>query len=321
MPDNNFGFNPGSSFNPGSNPGGASPRKTTSPLRHLSRTIAVILIVAVLLILSGSFYTVNEGEYVYITQFGAIQAIRTTAGLYAKIPFIQDVNRLTKKQMIYNINPSEVLTADKKAMIVDSFAIWSIQDVTTFIRTVGNITEMQKRIDASTYSVIKNVTGSLEQSAIISDKEASRSSLNKQITAQVAAQLKGYGVYIQTVEIKRFDLPSDNEAAVFSRMISERAQMAATFKAEGEFEAAKIRNETDKTVEILLGEARAQAQRLAGEGEEEYMAILKELYNDPAKADFYVFVRELDAARKTLTGDKTLILSQDSPLAKILNGQ
>ncbi len=96
-------------------------------------------------------------------------------------------------------------------------------------------------------------------------------------------------------------------------MISERAPMAATFKAEGEFEAAKIRNETDKTVEILLGEARAQAQRLVGEGEEEYMAILKELYNDPAKADFYVFVRELEAAKKALAGDKTLIIGQDSP--------
>ena len=104
-------------------------------------------------------------------------------------------------------------------------------------------------------------------------------------------------------------------------MISERAQMAATFKAEGEFEAAKIRNETDKTVEILLGEARAQAQRLVGEGEEEYMAILKELYNDPAKADFYVFVRELEAAKKALAGDKTLIIGQDSPLVDILNNQ
>ena len=283
--------------------------------------LLLILVVIIFSVLASSLYTVNEGEFVYITQFGAIQSIELDAGLKAKIPFIQDVNRLTKKQMIYNVNPSEVLTADKKAMIVDSYSIWSIQDVTVFIRTVGNISEMQKRIDASTYSVIKNVMGSLDQSKVIADEEAGRTSLNKQITEQVAAQLKGYGVHIQTVEIKRYDLPSDNEAAVYDRMISERSQMAATFKAEGDFEAAKIRNETDKEVEILIGEAKAQAQRLIGEGEEEYMAILKELYNDPAKADFYVFVRELDAARKAMTGEKTLILSKDSPLARILNNQ
>lgn len=283
--------------------------------------LVAIVAIVVVMVLSSSLYMVNEGEIVYVTQFGAIQKIELEAGLKFKIPFIQDVNRLTKKQMIYNINPSEVLTADKKAMIVDSYSIWSIEDVTTFIRTVGNISEMQKRIDASTYSVIKNVMGSLEQSKIIADQEEGRSSLNKQITGQVAAQLKGYGVHIQTVEIKRYDLPSDNEAAVYDRMISERSQMAATFKAEGEFEAAKIRNETDKEVEILLGEAKASAQRLVGEGEEEYMAILKELYNDPAKADFYVFVRELDAARKAMSGEKTLILSKDSPLARILNNQ
>jgi membrane protease subunit HflC len=223
--------------------------------------------------------------------------------------------------MIYNVNPSEVLTADKKAMIVDSYSIWSIEDVTTFIRTVGNISEMQKRIDASTYSVIKNMMGSLVQSEIITDGESGRTSLNNQITSAVAAQLKGYGVQIQTVEIKRFDLPSDNEAAVFDRMISERSQMAATFKAEGEFEAAKIRNETDKEVEILLGEARAQAQRLVGEGEETYMSIIKDLYNDPEKAEFYVFVRELEAARKALNSDTTLILGPNSPLARIINNR
>lgn len=283
--------------------------------------LLVILVIVLFAVLSSALYTVNEGEIVYVTQFGAIRKIELNAGLKFKVPFIQDVNRLTKKQMIYNVNPSEVLTADKKAMIVDSYSIWSIEDVTTFIRTVGNISEMQKRIDASTYSVIKNVMGSLEQSKVIADEEAGRTSLNKQITEQVAAQLKGYGIHIQTVEIKRYDLPSDNEAAVYDRMISERSQMAATFKAEGEFEAAKIRNETDKEVEILIGEAKSSAQRLIGEGEEEYMAILKELYNDPAKADFYVFVRELDAARKAMTGDKTLILSKDSPLARILNNQ
>ena len=289
-------------------------------MKHV-RTLVIVAVVAIaaIIVLSSSLYTVNEGEFAYITQFGAIKNIQTEAGLKFKVPFVQDVNRLTKKQMVYNVNQSEVLTADKKAMIVDSYSIWSIQDVTTFIRTVGNITEMQKRIDASTYSVIKNVMGSLQQNEIIADTESGRTSLNQQITDQVAANLKGYGVLLRTVEIKRFDLPSDNTAAVFDRMISERAQMAASYEADGEYEAAKIRNETDKEIEILIGEAKAQASKLQGEGEEEYMSTLKDLYNDPDKASFYLFVRQLEALKTSLQGDKTLILGADSPLAKILN--
>ncbi|MDW7658507.1 MAG: protease modulator HflC [Bacillota bacterium] len=282
--------------------------------------IAVIGIIA-LIVLSSSVYTVQEGEFAYITQFGALKSIKLEAGLAFKIPFVQDVNRLTKKQMIYNVNSSEVLTADKKAMIVDSYSIWKIDDVTTFIRTVNNVGEMQKRIDASTYSVIKNLMGQMQQSEIISDSdtEAGRTSLNNQITEQVAVSLRPYGVDILSVEIKRFDLPEDNTTAVYARMISERSQMAASYKAEGEYEAAKIRNETDKDVEIILGEAEADARRLQGEGEEEYMKILQEIYNDPEKADFYLFVRELEALKKSLTGDKTLVLGPDSPLARMIN--
>lgn len=281
--------------------------------------IPVVIVFLVIILASGTLYTVNEGESVYITQFGEIKDIKIDAGLYLKMPFIQDVNRITKKQMIYNVNPSEVLTADKKAMIVDSYSIWQISDVTTFIRTVNNLTEMEKRIDASAYSVIKNVMGQMEQSKIIADGESGRTSLNKTITDQVAASLKSYGVNILAVEIKRFDLPEDNTMAVYDRMISERSQIAAQYKAEGEYEASKIRNETDKEISIIIATAHAAAQKLRGEGEAEYMITLSEIYNDPTKADFYIFVRELEALKKSMSGEKTIILGADSPLSRILN--
>lgn len=289
-------------------------------MKNMRKWIVIAIIaVAALIVLSSSVFIINEGEFAYLTQFGALQSIRTEAGLGFKIPFIQDVNRLTKKQMIYNVNQSEVLTADKKAMIVDSYSIWQITDVTTFIRTVNNVSEMQKRIDASTYSVIKNVMGQMQQNEIITEGGGSRTSLNKQISDKVAKSLKDYGVTIVAVEIKRFDLPEDNTAAVYARMISERSQMAASYKADGEYEAAKIRNETDKEVNIIIGQAQAQARKLQGEGEEEYMKTLKELYNDSQKADFYIFVRELEAMEKSIQGEKTLILGSDSTLARILN--
>ncbi len=284
-----------------------------------SLVIAGVIVLLAIILLSSSLYIVTEGEYAYITQFGAIIEIRTEAGLYVKTPFIQDVNRLTKKQMIYNVSSSEVLTADKKAMIVDSYSLWQITDVKTFIRTVGNIAEMEKRIDASTYSVIKNTMSQMQQSEIITEGEDSRTSLNNRISEQIAESLTLYGVEIEAVEIKRFDLPEDNTNAVHARMISERSQMAAAYKADGEYEAAKIRNETDKEVSIIVAQAKADANKLIGEGEEEYMKILSEVYNDPAKADFYVFFRELEALEKSLAGEKTIILGPNSPLAKILN--
>lgn len=281
--------------------------------------ILVVVVVLIAIAASASVYIVNEGEFVYITQFGAIRQIRTEAGLYLRTPFVQDVNRLTKKQMMYNVNESEVLTADKKAMIVDSFALWQIEDVTTFIRTVNNVPEMEKRIDATIYSVIKNLMGQLEQSEIITDGDGGRETLNKQVGDQVARVLTQYGIHVQSVEIKRYDLPSDNTEAVFTRMISERSQMAASYKADGEFEASKIRNETDKEISIMLGQARADAEKLRGEGEEEYMKILSDLYNDPDKADFYLFVRELEALETSLQGESTIILGPESPIARILS--
>ena len=288
--------------------------------KKIKRWIITGIAALVLIILaSTTFYTVGEGEFVYITQFGKISQIRLESGLYLKSPFIQDVNRVTKKQMIYNVNSSEVLTADKKAMIVDSYSIWQITDVTTFIRTVNNVAEMEKRIDASAYSVIKNTMGQMQQSDIITEGGDSRTSLNNTITVQVADSLKSYGVEILAVEIKRFDLPEDNTTAVYARMISERSQMAASFKADGEYEAAKIRNETDKEISIIIAEAMADAQKLRGEGEEEYMRTLTELYNDADRAEFYIFMRELEALRNSLKGDKTIILGPDSTLARILN--
>ncbi len=283
-------------------------------------TVIVLVVLLALFALLNSVYIVPEGEYAYLTQFGAIVKTDEEAGLKFKIPFVQEVNRLTKRQMVYDVNTSEVLTADKKAMVVDSYAIWQINNVTTFYSSVGNINEMQKRIDASVYSVIKNLMGSLQQSDIITDEESSRTTLNEQITDIVRAQLEGYGVSIAAVEIKRYDLPTDNLEAVYNRMISERQQMAAAFKAEGEYEAAIIRNETDKEVEIILGEARAQADKLSGEAEEQYMQILQSVYNVTDKAQFYTFIRELEALEKSLRGgDKTIVLSPDSPIVRILN--
>lgn len=283
------------------------------------RFIAFILIAIILVILASGIYVVPEGKIAYITQFGKIVKQVEQAGLNYHLPMIQQANFLTSKIMLYDVSPSEVLTADKKAMIVDSYALWKIDNAQQFMRTVGgNVAEMEKRIDASVYSNIKNIVGELMQNEIISDEESSRDSLNQRVTKYAGAELDNYGVEVLRVEIRRYDLPVDNLSAVYNRMISERKQMAASFKADGEYEAAKLRNETDKEYEIMIGQAKADARRLQGEAEAEFMEILEGLYGTKDKAEFYQFMLELDALRASLQGDKTVILGPESVLGSML---
>lgn len=131
-----------------------------------------------------------------------------------------------------------------------------------------------------------------------------------------------YGIEIQMVKIKKLDLPNENKDAVYNRMITERKNIAAAYKAQGESEAQKIRNTTDRETAVMISEAEAKADQLEAEGEAEYMKILSDAYNDPDKADYYLFVRQLDAAKKSLVnGNTTLFLDSDSPLASIFESE
>ena len=131
-----------------------------------------------------------------------------------------------------------------------------------------------------------------------------------------------FGITIHAVKIKMLDLPDENKDAVYNRMITERKNIAAAYKAQGESEAQKIRNMTDKETEIMISEASAKAAELEAEGEAEYMKILSDAYNDEEKAEYYLFVRQLDAARKSLkNGNTTLFLDKDSPIADIFAGE
>ena len=148
-------------------------------------------------------------------------------------------------------------------------------------------------------------------------------SLSSKILAQLNRDYdpEQYGIEIQMVKIKKLDLPDENKDAVYNRMITERKNIAAAYKAQGESEAQKIRNTTDKETAVMLSEAEAKADQLEAEGEAEYMRILSDAYNDPEKAEFYLFVRQLDAAKKSLqNGNTTLFLDSDSPLASIFEG-
>lgn len=284
------------------------------------KKIALIAILFLLLITGASSIVITqENEYSLVRQFGKIDHVVSEAGISFKAPFIQSVDTLPRQTLIYDLSPSDVITSDKKTMICDSYILWHIVDPVKFSQTLNSsITNAESRLDAIVYNSTKNVISSITQNDVISGRDGT---LSDMILSNIGSSLDQYGIELLAFETKKLDLPSDNKAAVYERMISERANIAATYTAEGNSEAQIIRNTTDKEVTVMLSEAEKEAEILIADGEAEYMRILSEAYNDESKQDFYSFVRSLDALKISMQGgDKTVILSPDSPIAQIFYG-
>ena len=287
--------------------------KTKKRLGKLIPLFLVLIVAGVLY--SNSFVVTKPNQYTMIQQFGKVVAVRDEPGLSFKIPFVQNAKTIPNTVLLYDLPISDVITKDKKTMVADSFVLWKVSDPLTFIQTLnGNVSNAEARISTIVYNSMKNVISTLSQTEIISGRDT----LAQSIFANIGDGLDKYGIELVAVETKRLDLPDDNKQAVYERMISERNNIAASYQAEGESEATKIRSETDKTISIQIAQAEAQAAKIEAEGEAEYMRILSEAYADESRADFYSFVRSLDAAKLSMSGDnKTLILTPDSPLAQI----
>lgn len=285
-------------------------------IRRISGAIIVLLIIVVLILLSTSLVVTKENEFTLVKKFGKIERVVDSAGLSFKAPFIETVEKLPKDIQFYDMPESDVITVDKKTMVADIYVLWRIYDPVLFAQTVNSsIPIAEGRINTNVYNAMKNVISSNTQNQVISGRDGE---LNAAFMEEIDDSLESYGIELITVENKHLDLPSDNKNAVFERMISERDQMAATYTAEGESEAQIIRNNTDKEFEISISNAQTEAARTIAEGEAEYMRILSNAYSDETKSDFYTFVRALEAAKVSLSGSsKTLILSEDSPLAEI----
>ena len=283
--------------------------------------LCVVLALALMLGLS-SIYTVAENQYACTFRFSEIVNTEFEPGLHFKLPFLDSVKYFSKATQFYDIPPSDVTTLDKQNMTVDCYVLWRIEDPQKFYRTLGTSSVAEDRLDGITYSVLKNTMGNLKQSDIINEAPgAERNEIYASITNTVNQQAAAYGIVVEDVKIKRFDLPESNLNAVYTRMISERRQMAEKYTADGKYDASIIINDVDKQVNIIISNAKAKAAQLEAEGEAAYMQMLAAAYNSPEKQDFYRFILALDALKASLTGDnKTVILDADSDLAKILMG-
>ena len=312
--------------------------------------IVVGILIVVYIALNSCFIVCRENQYKLVRQFGRVDRVITDAGIYVKIPFIESVDTVPKEILFYDLPVSDVITSDKKTMIIDSYVLWRVKDPLKFAQSLSHsVGNAENRIDQLVYNAMKNTVSNMTQDEVIKSRDGKVvvtdfevnddvtnnnieleevqkvveiKSLTDEIMDNIGTVYEQYGIEIITVEVKKLDLPDDNKQAVYTRMISERENIAAQYTAEGEAQAKKIRNTTDKEVSIMRSEADASAEQIKAEGEAEYMKILSDAYNDGEKSDFYTFVRSLDAAKKSLKDSKnnTLILSEDSPIAQIFAG-
>lgn len=277
-------------------------------------TLLIVLIVAILILANMSLFIVDETKQAIVLQFG--KPIRTIkdAGLNWKLPFVQNVIFFEDRLLVYDAAPTEIITKDKKTLIVDNYARWKIIDPLKFLQTVRDLNGAQARLDDIIYSELRVDLGLFDMSEIVSEK---REGIMKRVTEISNEKASIYGIEIVDVRIKRVDLPPENEKFIFDRMRAERERIAKQYRAEGQEESAKIIAETEREKTVILAEAYKIAQVLKGEGEAASIKIYAESFNqDP---EFYKFYRTLEAYRLTFKDKTTVLLSTDNEFLKYLN--
>src|SRR5919109_2709264 len=273
----------------------------------------IVGIGVLLVVVSRTFYSVSETAQAVVTQLGRPVRLVQTAGLYLKIPFLQQLTLFEDRLLDYDAAPAPVITRDKKNLVVDNYAKWQIRDPLKFLQTVQSEAGGQTRLDDIIYSKVREQLGLHDLVEVIATK---RDPIMRAVTMGSNEAAAAYGIAVVDVRIKRADLPPENAQAVYGRMRTEREREAKRYRSEGQEEALKIRAETDKQQTIMLAEAYEQEQAIRGEGDAHAIRIYGQAFQQDA--DFFTFVRTLEAYRKSLKGKTTLVLPPQMEFLKYL---
>lgn len=263
--------------------------------------------------LFSSFFTVSEIQQAVVTQLGRPVRVVKSPGLHFKLPFLQQVLFFDNRLLDYDSAPTEVVTKDKKALVVDNYSRWRIKDPLLMLQTVQDENGAQARLDDIIYSELRLELGLHSLIEIVASK---RKEIFSKVTASSNEKAKEYGIEIIDVRVKRADLPPENEKAVYGRMRAERQRIARQYRSEGAEEALKIRSKTDKLRTILLADAYQQEQILRGNGDASAVTIYAEAYE--RDQEFYAFTRTLEAYKQSLKNNTTVILPPDSQFLRYI---
>ena len=275
--------------------------------------IVIAIIIVLLIVVSSSLYTVDQTKQAIVIQLGKPVGDIKAPGLHVKTPFIQQVIYFDKRLLVYDSPPTEIITSDKKNLIIDNYSKWYIEDPLQFYKSVKNEAGAQARLDDIIYAQLRVELGKHTLSEIVSKF---RDQIMVTVTRECDILAKSYGIRVTDVRIKRADLPEQNEQHVFERMRAERSREAMRYRSEGEEKALEIRAGADKERTIILAEAGRKAEVLKGEGDAVAFKIYAEAYSqDP---EFYAFTRSLEAYKNSLKDNMTLVAPPDSQFLKYL---
>ena len=285
-------------------------------MSQIIKVVAALVVVAALLLLSDTIFIVKEYQQAVVLRFGKFITAVQEPGFHMKMPILQQVSIYDKRLLDYDVAPTEIVTKDKRTLLIDSFSKWRITDPETFYKRVRNVFTARGRIKDVIFSDLAQEFGqhTLEEIVSINRREfmenVTKRSNNKMLELAV-------GIEIVDVRIKRADLPDENKSAVFNRMRAERKRIAAQFRSEGDEEANKIRAQADKEKVILLANAYETKQKLRGEGDAKSIKIYADAYG--ADPDFFAFTRSLEAYDKAFASGNSIILTDKSEFLKYFN--
>ena len=282
-------------------------------LGGMRMAVIMVALLGAAFMLFSSLFTVSEIQQGVVTQLGKPVRVVKNPGLHFKLPFFQQVIFFDNRLLDYDSAPTEVVTKDKKALVVDNYSRWRIKDPLLMLQTVQNENGAQARLDDIIYSELRLELGLHSLIEIVASK---RKEIFSKVTASSNEKAKEYGIEIIDVRVKRADLPPENEKAVFGRMRAERQRIARQYRSEGKEEALKIRSKTDKLRTILLADAYQQEQILRGNGDASAVTIYAEAFE--RDQEFYAFIRTLEAYKQSLKNNTTVILPPDSQFLRYI---
>jgi membrane protease subunit HflC len=277
-------------------------------------TGVVIILIAVFVVANMAFFTVDQTQQAIVVRLGKPVGDVKGPGLHFKLPLVHEVIYFEKRLLEYDASPAEILTEDKKTLVLDNYSRWHISDPLLFYKTVRNISGAQARLDDIVYAQLRVELGRHSLTEIVSQV---RSDVMEKVTARSSTIAKDYGIDVVDVRIKRADLPPENEAAVYGRMRAERERQAKKYRSEGQEESLKIKAAADKDRTILLAEAYEKSETIKGEGDAEALKIYAEAFGkDP---EFFSFLKTLEATERSMGKDTTLVLSPKSEFLQYLD--
>ena len=277
-------------------------------MRRNPLALALVLLVLVGVV-SQTFFTVHQTQKALVLQLGDPLQRVYGPGLHVKIPFIQNVVYFDARVLDYEARSRDAFTVAKKAIVLDNYARWRIIDPLQFYRTMRSIPGAQARLDDVVYSQLRALVGAYTLTEVVSSH---RAVIMKEVTNKVSALMHNYGVDVLDVRIKRTDLPSENQRAIFGRMRAERERQAKQYRSEGEEESTRIRSDADRQRAVILAEAARAAEVERGKGDAQAAAIYAEAYNRAPQ--FYAYQRWLATLRSSLKENSRIVLGTTAPL-------